>query len=119
MPKSRQLQTRTKPSDVRTVTPCPQRNQELERILFFFQAEDGIRDWSVTGVQTCALPICSCRTTRPPRCRGSPRECDGSSWLRDPKGYGVIIGSVRADGFQRREIPDVFRIVPRSDPLDD
>src|SRR5258706_5489220 len=27
------------------------------RILFFFQAEDGIRDWSVTGVQTCALPI--------------------------------------------------------------
>src|SRR5438046_2314775 len=27
-------------------------------VLFFFQAEDGIRDWSVTGVQTCALPIC-------------------------------------------------------------
>src|SRR6476619_8378382 len=26
---------------------------------FFFQAEDGIRDWSVTGVQTCALPIWS------------------------------------------------------------
>src|SRR5437016_8409854 len=25
---------------------------------FFFQAVDGIRDWSVTGVQTCALPIC-------------------------------------------------------------
>src|SRR5262249_57275188 len=24
---------------------------------FFFQSEDGIRDWSVTGVQTCALPI--------------------------------------------------------------
>src|SRR5262249_57756336 len=24
---------------------------------FFVQAEDGIRDWSVTGVQTCALPI--------------------------------------------------------------
>src|SRR5437879_8785753 len=26
-------------------------------VLFFFQAEDGIRDTSVTGVQTCALPI--------------------------------------------------------------
>src|SRR5690348_3220920 len=26
---------------------------------FFFQAEDGIRDGRVTGVQTCALPICS------------------------------------------------------------
>src|SRR5207249_7015463 len=25
---------------------------------FFFQAEDGIRDRNVTGVQTCALPIC-------------------------------------------------------------
>src|SRR5439155_7432877 len=27
--------------------------------VFFFQAEDGIRDGHVTGVQTCALPICS------------------------------------------------------------
>src|SRR3989454_2026902 len=25
---------------------------------FFFQAEDGIRDYKVTGVQTCALPLC-------------------------------------------------------------
>src|SRR5690606_41051586 len=28
-------------------------------VLFFFQAEDGIRDYHVTGVQTCALPISS------------------------------------------------------------
>src|SRR3712207_8980596 len=28
-------------------------------MLFFFQAEDGIRDIGVTGVQTCALPICA------------------------------------------------------------
>src|SRR6266700_7477822 len=27
------------------------------RFFFFFQAEDGIRDFHVTGVQTCALPI--------------------------------------------------------------
>src|SRR5205823_7075427 len=27
-------------------------------VVFFFQAEDGIRDKLVTGVQTCALPIC-------------------------------------------------------------
>src|SRR6266850_5362546 len=26
-------------------------------MVFFFQAEDGIRDYKVTGVQTCALPI--------------------------------------------------------------
>src|SRR5256885_5439735 len=34
----------------------------LDQILccfFFFQAEDGIRDYKVTGVQTCALPISS------------------------------------------------------------
>src|SRR5256886_13661044 len=30
---------------------------------FFFQAEDGIRDLTVTGVQTCALPICCRRHT--------------------------------------------------------
>src|SRR5258706_8645668 len=29
----------------------------MDEFFFFFQAEDGIRDWSVTGVQTCALPI--------------------------------------------------------------
>src|SRR2546430_11064061 len=28
------------------------------RVFFFFQAEDGIRYLTVTGVQTCALPIC-------------------------------------------------------------
>src|SRR2546426_6337368 len=33
-------------------------NLELSNIFFFFfQAEDGIRDYKVTGVQTCALPI--------------------------------------------------------------
>src|SRR5690606_40687716 len=28
-----------------------------DAVIFFFQAEDGIRDFHVTGVQTCALPI--------------------------------------------------------------
>src|SRR5205807_4361545 len=32
---------------------------------FFFQAEDGIRDYKVTGVQTCALPIFITRATYP------------------------------------------------------
>src|SRR5256885_8888866 len=34
-------------------------------LFFFFQAEDGIRDYKVTGVQTCALPI-SNQTNREP-----------------------------------------------------
>src|SRR5882757_11167162 len=33
------------------------RERYLSFIFFFFQAEDGIRDIGVTGVQTCALPI--------------------------------------------------------------
>src|SRR5260370_33777751 len=34
-------------------------NDRRSCMIFFFQAEDGIRDSSVTGVQTCALPIFS------------------------------------------------------------
>src|SRR5437879_11652015 len=43
---------------------------------FFFQAEDGIRDTSVTGVQTCALPIsdkASPAAARKPRKQADPR----------------------------------------------
>src|SRR3989475_8285220 len=34
-------------------------------VFFFFQAEDGIRDLTVTGVQTCALPISGVRSLVP------------------------------------------------------
>src|SRR5207237_6017680 len=43
--------------------------QSFVPLIFFFQAEDGIRDSSVTGVQTCALPI----SQRPLRHRGRDR----------------------------------------------
>src|SRR2546430_10659634 len=51
------------PAVIRAITR-PTRNlieQPIEdgRSSFFFQAEDGIRDLTVTGVQTCALPISS------------------------------------------------------------
>src|SRR5437867_12731304 len=43
-------------------------------VFFFFQAEDGIRDRTVTGVQTCALPILGggSRCRAPPPTRGLP-----------------------------------------------
>src|SRR5690625_7583362 len=47
-------------------------------IIFFFQAEDGIRDGHVTGVQTCALPISARRSC--PASATSPPPC----WWRDP-----------------------------------
>src|SRR2546429_1741108 len=45
------------------------------RGFFFFQAEDGIRDVAVTGVQTCALPISSSRRwpSVPPAAGDDPR----------------------------------------------
>src|SRR6266568_5214606 len=40
-------------------------------MFFFFQAEDGIRDGTVTGVQTCALPISRRNRRYAPRSPGS------------------------------------------------
>src|SRR5882762_4144005 len=50
-------------------------------VVFFFQAEDGIRDSSVTGVQTCALPILErvlypTLFTDPEQVRISKEQCD-------------------------------------------
>src|SRR2546426_1577461 len=50
---------------------------------FFFQAEDGIRDYKVTGVQTCALPIC------PPYAYG---DCDKVS-------IGVAMADCEVDNY--------------------
>src|SRR5207249_9139501 len=69
---------------------------------FFFQAEDGIRDRNVTGVQTCALPICSGRRLRACR-RRSRRRCAAS------------LVSVRVREWRRRAIP-CRRPRPRSLP---
>src|SRR5574344_2316028 len=49
----------------------PARMQDAT-VLFFFQAEDGIRDDLVTGVQTCALPIYLCSAL--PLCGTTPVE---------------------------------------------
>src|SRR2546427_8816765 len=52
-------------------------------MFFFFQAEDGIRDLTVTGVQTCALPIYRAGAGRRGRRRGSERP---AAYLRDDRG---------------------------------
>src|SRR3989440_686453 len=49
---------------------------------FFFQAEDGIRDLIVTGVQTCALPISACRARREWR-RTESRKASPCSKIRN------------------------------------
>src|SRR2546422_5632265 len=58
-------------------------------MFFFFQAEDGIRDVAVTGVQTCALPISAAR--RDARDPGErihlrlPGAGGGQRWARAPR----------------------------------
>src|SRR2546430_8352346 len=50
-------------------------------VFFFFQAEDGIRDLTVTGVQTCALPIFT--RLGADRVREEWRRlCRGRRWLK-------------------------------------
>src|SRR2546430_8894266 len=51
--KARGAPSEHRPADRR----CPTRSSAVVSMFFFFQAEDGIRDLTVTGVQTCALPI--------------------------------------------------------------
>src|SRR3712207_8695625 len=86
-------------------------------VAFFFQAEDGIRDIGVTGVQTCALPIFkSCATHKPPRCtdhqnglisgtRGKERDlpfCWWVSWSVTPIGGCALPGCRRERSEERR-----------------
>src|SRR3712207_963963 len=68
----------------------------LDSFFFFFQAEDGIRDIGVTGVQTCALPICDIfQVNLSHRLEG---DWDGAAWplyerLRraSPVSYGAYL----------------------------
>src|SRR5690606_40601235 len=69
-------------------------------LCFFFQAEDGIRDFHVTGVQTCALPIS--RFTASPITLASVRP-RWTPFFRSPRGResrspstAAIFGSVRS-----------------------
>src|SRR5258708_15370621 len=62
----------------------------VSQLVFFFQAEDGIRDDLVTGVQTCALPIspsrhCSPTATSARRSRTRSAKCKSSSTNSSPK----------------------------------
>src|SRR5690606_39597157 len=66
---------------------------------FFFQAEDGIRDFHVTGVQTCALPICRTPSHTPARSPGL------STSLQDSNGrhsFGLHVGRCIPRSEERR-----------------
>src|SRR5438876_7241515 len=58
---------------------------------FFFQAEDGIRDGRVTGVQTCALPICLSLIWMPETFVGMALNSPRISWGASGLGSNVSI----------------------------
>src|SRR5256885_3677406 len=60
---------------------------------FFFQAEDGIRDYKVTGVQTCALPI------------SDELEAKAMEYLRKIDEMGGMVEAISRQ-FPQREIED-------------
>src|SRR5437016_7137124 len=68
-------------------------------VFFFFQAEDGIRYWSVTGVQTCALPICSAAHRAAAGRPDGPRRADvgGAVLARRPRPAAHHRRAARAD----------------------
>src|SRR3712207_8078824 len=77
--------------------------------MFFFQAEDVIRDIGVTGVQTCALPISAAAGEPAAAIPGSqePVECRGGlvagarTGCPQPEACGEVVGAV--DGGSRSE----------------
>src|SRR2546426_1575602 len=75
-------------------------------LFFFFQAEDGIRDYKVTGVQTCALPISSSNAIVTPApgltsspIRGSPRGAARAALTAAPRssrGASVVASTLES-----------------------
>src|SRR6267143_2126350 len=69
---------------------------------FFFQAEDGIRYGTVTGVQTCALPICKlAQKLKVPTVPGSPgpvEDAEAGLKVAEKIGFPVIIKASAGGG---------------------
>src|SRR5256885_3698039 len=73
--------------------------RDYKPFFFFFQAEDGIRDYKVTGVQTCALPISQ------ELCAASPRKTEQPPQPAQPPHEHPLSGNLRAAGTHRQRAP--------------
>src|SRR3989475_9541035 len=72
--------------------------------VFFFQAEDGIRDLTVTGVQTCALPISYLA--------GRPRAPTGAAWTHAVEAWHDLRTDPGA-AYDRRVTLDAAAVAPQ------
>src|SRR6202158_6301483 len=86
----------------------PQQSAEMS---FFFQAEDGIRDPVVTGVQTCALPI-----LRPPEkvAPGLDREAQHECRLGEDREIGDQAGAAIAHELDRAPMMTIVAVEQRN-----
>src|SRR5690606_13002164 len=83
---------------------------------FFFQAEDGIRDFHVTGVQTCALPIYYRFRSRPwdnplavdTICTQCERGCNTTLWIKAKPEWAKGAQIVRATPRYNPEVNDFW-----------
>src|SRR2546426_756429 len=77
---------------------------------FFFQAEDGIRDYKVTGVQTCALPIATAPEQSKESGRNSRNRRSGdvpwsaSGFAANPGGCGYSLPAQHRSGLIRHHL---------------
>src|SRR5207253_8696048 len=89
---------------------------------FFFQAEDGIRDGHVTGVQTCALPISqavvgghACGETLASRVRGVPMDSLSRRWAPlSPVSSHTTVGEKPDEYWWEDHVPTRLYLAPRS-----
>src|SRR5207302_2265504 len=89
---------------------------------FFFQAEDGIRDFHVTGVQTCALPIFGIdvgasveRARRRNQARANPDSSDENRFERESRAFFSRVRSCYLE-IAKREAERVVVVDARGTP---
>src|SRR5256886_10063201 len=82
---------------------------------FFFQAEDGIRDLTVTGVQTCALPILIVAGTVTKKM--APQVVRLYNQMPEPK-YVIAMGACAISGGPFKQGYNVLKGIDRYIPVD-
>src|SRR5207249_9114910 len=95
--------SKAKPLRRRSKPPSRRHGARPRRLPFFFQAEDGIRGRNVTGVQTCALPICPYRdrpiAIRTVAARFGRRTSMGPNLISVERSEERRVGKERRSGF--------------------
>src|SRR5258708_33287626 len=84
---------------------------------FFFQAEDGIRDDLVTGVQTCALPIFTVWPDNHYHCFGCGAHGDVTDLEQARRGGTRAEAAERLGAERRGNVKKLTKVAPHKDPI--